>query len=283
MGVLTLGRNRATTFTRAAQVGFVVVLVAAAAVAAVGLPKPPRASAKDFTPTTPGGTGAAPAGTRPAAQAADASGSATRLGHISNAPRRPEQAPVASAKPADSTATPAVNTDELRYLGVANVGPLKFALVSKSARQRFLALGASLGGETLKAIDPSHIILQGSSGERRVDLAAKSADVLTRVARTATPASAPGAKPGGQDGSRVANAPPAFNPSLAASPGGDPKAAMMGGKEGRGGQADPYTQRLQEMRDKLRRSGDFKDEGSLDEKAKTLVEEEMLNRQGAPK
>lgn len=278
MRTTSMGKTRATTLTRIAQVGFVLVLAAGAAIGAMGLPKPPRPVIGDVAPPAtadqPGG------GAKSAAKESSATASAARFAHLSNAPKKAEVAAAPTdTKPAETTPAQPQSAEDMKYLGIADVGPMRFALLTKGGRQRFLREGQQLDSETLTAIDPTHIMLRGNAGaERRLDLSTKSADVITKVARTAPGAG--NARPG--IAAAMPTPPPQSpNAALAAQRAAEAKLAADRMRAANGAPpGDPYSDRMEEFKAKLRESGQFKDEDSLVEKAKAMVEDEMMAKQG---
>jgi hypothetical protein len=173
-----LDKSRAVSITRLAQGGFVLLACGAAATAYLGLPMAQPPTVKDFTVLS-----TEPVEVPKVAQVipVDFAGSASRLGRLANAPR-----PVQSAAPVDSTPTsdepktPAGLSD-IKYLGFANVGEMRLALLNVNARQRFVREGQVLDSERVQQIGPDFVLLTHEGGERRISLQERSGERITRL------------------------------------------------------------------------------------------------------
>src|SRR5262245_15648406 len=169
-----INRQRATTRTRTAQALLGVLIIGGGAAMAGGLRPGPNAQAPSGKPSLPAvdlGQKTGPARNR----AVDASGLAERLNQASNAPKI--EAVAVSAGPEKPIVQP-TPTQEIRYLGGV-LGSRSMALVSDSGKQRFVAVGDSLGGGTVESITETAVRIAGDT-PRTLDLVTRAGDTVTK-------------------------------------------------------------------------------------------------------
>lgn len=126
-----------------------------------------------------------------------------RLGAVTNRPRVPDVV-VTPVGTVDPTPPPAPAAPEVRYLGIARIGPLIRALINDNGRQRFVKVGDEVSMGIVLLIEPEYIEVgpEGASGEARtrIDLApramalAQAAAPITKVSNEAKANAARGAK-----------------------------------------------------------------------------------------
>lgn len=151
----------------------------AVATAYIGLPLATPPSDKDFE------VHAAPVDTPPPVVQpvpVDFAASASRLQHLANAPRIVAAVPDA---PSDATPTkeppPMPGLSDVKYLGFANVGTMRMALLNVNAKQRFVREGQVLDAERVKQIDPEYVVLTHDQDERRIELQERTGERVTRL------------------------------------------------------------------------------------------------------
>lgn len=176
----------AQKFTRMAQALFVVAGGSAVAVAFVGGPKSSASSSASYTPkevavNVPG---------EKAAVDVDLASASARMGLIGNAPRQipPEPPPKIDngdgKQPEVATKPDAGGSgsgDVIQYLGPVRLGSKTLALLSIHGKQRFAAMSDATDDGTVTEITSEHVTLTLRDVERKIDRAARSGDVVTRV------------------------------------------------------------------------------------------------------
>ncbi len=251
-------KSKAVSITRLSQVGFAVLACAAGAMAFVGLPQTTPPSGKDFVVT---GTAPIEAPNGPAQASMDFAGSAARLVRVANAPRVAPP-PEVAGEATPEVAPPEPGLSDVKYLGFANVGTLKMALLVVNGKQRFVREGQSVDTERVKLIEPEAVTLTKGDSERRIPLMERSAERVTRM------------RPG-----------PAVDPN---SPGQgritmNPRTQPQGlaGISGLSKLPDEYEKwppayqrHFDRSVNRLLQQGPFPDEHSLIEKAKAMIEAE---------
>lgn len=251
-------KAKAVSMTRLSQVGFVVLACAAGAMAFVGLPNTTPPSDKDFAVAS-GSPIETPAGPKQATM--DFAGSASRLLRVANAPKI---APPPEAHDAGTpeVAPPEPGLSDVKYLGFANVGSLKMALVVVNNKQRFVREGQALDAERVKLIDPDAVTLSKGESERRIPLQERGSERVTRM------------KPGpAADPNAVQQAKVSANARL--------QPQTIKGVRGLSKMPDEfekwpgaYQRQFSRAVNRLLEQGEFPDEYSLIEKAKAMVKDE---------
>jgi len=244
----------------------------------------------------------------------DYSAVSSRLGLVKNAPKIEAAAPT----PGDGGTPPPPPPPpppSLRYLGMANMGSLRLALVHDGVKQRFVAVGAKLGdGTTVKAIEADRLIVQGLDGEHVIELAARSGETFTKASPSRMQGGPPGGGPGyanmpaGAGAAHSGTAPNAASNVAAMQAGAfrsaaggvnsgkvDPRAAAMAAMKDRkytkdangvvrdamgNDVKDAVSVRAQELRDKLKASGRYQNNDELDTALKEILEREGEDGKG---
>lgn len=254
-------KAKAVSITRLSQVGFVVLACAAGAMAFVGLPKTIPPTDKDFVVSgdTPIETSSGPK-----QATADIGGSAARLVRVANAPKviPPPESTDASTP---EVAPPEPGLSDVKYLGFANVGNVKLALIVVNSKQRFVREGQAVDTERVRHIDADAVTLFKGESERRIMLQERSADRVTRM------------KPGpavDANGFQQAK----LSTNLRSQP--QPMAGVRGlSKMPEEFEKWPgaYQRHFSRAVNRLLEQGEFPDEGSLIEKAKSMLQDEGFN------
>lgn len=251
-------KSKALSITRLSQVGFVLLACAAGAMAFVGLPVAAPPTDKDFEVV-----GSTPIESREAVSQAsgDFAGSAARLVRVANAPKVTPSAEAADAGTPE-VAPPEPGLSDVKYLGFANVGTVKMALLVVNSKQRFVREGQSIDTERVKLIEPDAVTLTKGESERRIPLQERSADRVTRMKP-----SAPVDPNSPQQGKITMN--PRARPQ-----------GMVGVKglsqlpDGYEKWPGPYQRHFDRAVNRLLEQATFPDEHSLIEKAKSMLEGE---------
>jgi len=254
-------KAKAVSITRLSQVGFIVLACAAGAMAFVGLPKTIPPTDKDFvvsgdTPIE------APSGPKQAPM--DFAGSAARLVRVANAPKTTPP-PEVSDTGTPEVAPPEPGLSDVKYLGFANVGSVKMALLVVNNKQRFVREGQAVDTERVKHIEPDAVTLNKGESERRVPLQERSAERVTRM------------KPGpAGDPNAMQQAKLSTNARIQPQP--------MKGIRGLSKMPDEfekwpgaYQRHFSRAVNRLLEQGEFPDEYSLIEKAKAMAEADGFN------
>ncbi len=266
-----IDRSKARGLTRGAQIGFGVLLAGAAAVAYVGLPAVRQPTEKELTPPAP------PALTTEVRQAhgeAEPGGVSARLLKVSNHPQAPSA--TSSSAPDEKVETsppPAGPRSDPKYLGMANVGSMRLALLSADGKQRFAKVGTRLGGDEVVGVEGDAITLRGEGGERRIALESRTGESVTRLrASPATPGPA-SVVPGAQAGA----VPPHPQVIMAKNEGGIelPKGSEAWTPE--------YRRMFLEETARLRAQGDFPNPEAAFEKTRAILESQGVLPENAEK
>jgi hypothetical protein len=114
----------------------------------------------------------------------DLLGVGSRLAKIDNHPR---PAPVEPDDPRPVITEP-VST--VAFHGVAMVGSRRLALVNVAGKQRFVGVGQTLDGSTVREITPDELIL-GSDPQRRIPLSERTGGAVTKTIGAANASSLP--------------------------------------------------------------------------------------------
>lgn len=274
-----VSRHAARTQAIVAQSAFAALVVVGAGVLAMGLPGLRGAEAVP-EPTLPQfELPAASQSTGLTLRPVDLGGVSQRLTLVSNSPKTqaPPDKPVEAAPPPPPPA-------ETRFLGVMSMGSAKRALLVEGGRQKFVRVGDALAdGSRVVEIHETSVVVESEAGVRRtIELAARSGDRVTRAVPNATFVSPSPAfsKGGGTTG--------AIRPATttAAITSGDGKSLRISAGSGGGantkptarrpGTPDGSPERFEEIRTKLRSSGQFKSEDELNDRLKQLFEEESI-------
>lgn len=257
----------ALKYTRVAQVMFVVAGGAAAAVAFVGGPRGAGSSAEKYTP---GAVAINLPGEKPAADMDLASASA-RMGLIGNAPRPvladppPNPDPVDNKQPEQEKPKVAEggSGDVIQYLGPVRLGTKTLALLSIHGKQRFAAVNDATDDGTVTEITSEHITLTLREVERKIDRAARGTEVVTRVS------AAGGAPRGGMPRTAAMGQPRPAQPPMPV-PMAQPIQPM----------AQPMAQdpgvHYEDIRTRLKASGQFQNEDELAKAAKGELERQIM-------
>lgn len=255
--------TRAMSITRLAQVGVGVLACGAAAMAYVGLPqaRPPVETDYEVTGEKP-----VESGGLPAQAILDLKGSSSRLTQVGNAPKATPPPPPDIIDTSKGEAKPPVGPNDIKYLGLANVGVSRMALLVVHGKQRFVREGQMVDTERVAAIDPDFVTLAVDDTQRQVPLQQRGSERVTRLRPT----------PGGTG--EVGKA-----PAMAAITGFTPPRAIGGGVNGLSKLPDEYQKwppayqrRFNRAVNELLQQGPFPDEFSLIEKAKGYIESEGL-------
>lgn len=256
-------KSKAVSITRLSQVGFVVLACAAGAMAFVGLPKTTPPTDKDFEVTEDVAI-EAPAG--PKQPSMDFAGSAARLIRVANAPKTTPP-PEVQDDGTPEVAPPEPGLSDVKYLGFANVGSLKMALLVVNGKQRFVREGQSVDTERVKRIEPDAVTLNKGESERQVTLQERSAERVTRMKP------APAGDPNGMQQAKIS-----ANANL--------QPRDMKGVRGLSKMPEEfekwpgaYQRHFSRAVNRLLEQGEFPDEYSLIEKAKGMIEAEGFNPQ----
>lgn len=259
----TITRASAKFRTRVCQAALGAVIVGGAAVAYWG--RVEHRPVGDLVP--PKVTLPSHAGAVQSVASLDLAGAASRLSRI---PNRPQPIVTESVTPGDATepppvAPPANEPAIVRYLGPAGIGGGRaMALIFDGTKQRFAALGSSIGDRRLEAISPEAIILRGEAGEVRIERASRGSEVVSRLTGLPMARPMPPGRPGAQ-------------------PQQPPKAALdtSGQKFGElfenlaNENKDPvYLSRVRQYVNKLREEAPGSDPESILNKARELAETE---------
>lgn len=182
----------ALKFTRVAQVLFVVAGGAAAAVVFMGGPRSSASSPNSYKPKDP----IVSLPSEKTAADLDIAGAAARFAMIGNAPR--PVPPPEPSKPPEGTGQieepPKADvpkgpdpSDPVQYFGPVRLGARTLALLSIHGKQRFAALNESTDDGVVTEITSEHVTLSLRDIERKVERAAKTTDVLTKVTGVGAP------------------------------------------------------------------------------------------------
>lgn len=274
-------RQSTASRTKMAQAGAVVAIMAGGALAIFGLPGFKTDALPELEPVPP----------VKATETTDDSGNksdlalgavADRLALVSNRPIKPV---VATPPPTEQTPVevPPAPTDvqEVRYLGSADMGALKLALLFKNEAQHWVALGGQLGDDKVKQISATQITLQNSSGERTIDIAPRATELFTR-ASTGAAAGNP-FNPTGNRARPTTNRPPTPNQlglrgqrgGGRATPAPVPASLSMGGNYQHIFNDPAKTARFEQIKAKLRDGGEYQGEGELNEAAAKYTDQEF--------
>ncbi|MCC6677957.1 MAG: hypothetical protein IT436_12505 [Phycisphaerales bacterium] len=202
MSAVILHRDKALQFARIAQAGCAVLLVAAIAIAAVGLPGAGGSShhAADLPPSL-AETAKPITITPPVSEGVDFSGIAQRLASIDNAPKPATETPtdteITAGEPAPAAEAP------IKFLGSIIEPNRRVALLSVNGRQRAVVAGqklklgadASAGELLLVAVDDNAVTIEDKGGRRTIQKTARSGSAITTVAATAPAVPTPDAPP----------------------------------------------------------------------------------------
>lgn len=254
-------KAKAVSITRLSRVGFVVLACAAGAMAFVGLPKTSPPTDKDFVVSE---DPAVEASAGPKQAPIDFGGSAARLVRVANAPKTTPP-PEVSDTGTPEVAPPEPGLSDVKYLGFANVGSAKMALLVVNNKQRFVREGQAVDTERVKLIEPDAVTLNKGESERRVSLQERGAERVSRVR--------PGVAGDPKDPQQARISPNAhFQPK------------PMGGIRGLSKMPEEfekwpraYQRHFSRAVNRLLEQGEFPDEYSLIEKAKAMIEAEGFN------
>lgn len=270
-----LDKSRAITITRLAQGGFALLACGAAATAYIGLPMAQPPTEKDFVVA-----GAAPVRETKEVPpvAVDISGSAARLGQVANAPRVEPPASVTPTGPdvKQPEAPAPAGLSEVKYLGFANVGTIRMALLTVDAKQKFVREGQALNAERVKSIDPDSVVLTHENDERRIPLEERSGERVTRLRGGPPMGNSP--QPVG-----VGRVTGAIQPPNAARPGSGGVKGLSKLPEEYQKWPPAYQRRFDRMVNNLLGQGEFPDEFSLIEKTRSALEAEGITPENKEK
>ncbi len=268
-------RSRAGTYSRAAQAGVGVLVLAGVGVAMMGLPKVEEPT--DFSlPEVPEVAVARKA----SGSVIDAQGAAMRLAMVPGAPKPPAPPPPPPTQAQTRTdgegvqpPTPGPGSGEqLRYLGQASIGPMSAGLVALGTTQRFVRVGQAVEGEEIRTIEPEFMILARDGAERRLDRSSRGMEVVTRVkgapggAAGAAKAAA-GPNPGAERRINLSAAARAIQPEHGAN------LKIMDEKAELGFRSEEDRQFYADIKEKLRSTGEFQDDDQLSTKARSMYQE----------
>jgi hypothetical protein len=253
MSQTPIHRQKATARTKIAQASFGVLILGGAGAVAVGL-RPAELAQAPAEVELPDVQIARKA-TNTQAQI-DPAGVTDRLLLVSNsihkaAPAPADPEPVVAAQPQETT--------DLRYLGAVSMGSTKMGLISEGGKQRFVGVGDRIGDSTVRTILDASLSLEAAGQSRTLELAQRSAGVITR----------------GHGRTLVAGA-RAGQPSTAAF-GAVPRApqSMPMDQMGLAGEISDGSNRYEEIRAELKASGQYSDEATLNEAAAQVIEREL--------
>lgn len=188
-------RSQAKRITLGAQVASVLLAGGAVAVAALGLPigDRPEFTAVEVSqpePSQPGAT-QAPDSNVPDTRRVDFTGIVERLGMVGNAPTT-EQPPVSNPGGGEGSPTPGPQPigDELRYLGMIEIGARRSAMLVIDGKQRIVRQGesasdASGGAVRVQSVQPGFVVLNRDGARQRLEKAERQATGVTTIERTA--------------------------------------------------------------------------------------------------
>ncbi len=265
-----IDRSKARGLTRGAQAGFAVLLLGAGAVAYVGLPAVRQPTQEELAPPAPPSLAT---GDLRARSETDPAGVSARLFKVANRPQRPSAGAAPEIKP-DSTPAPAAARNDPKYLGMANVGSVRLALLSTDGRQRFAKVGTRINGDEVVGVEGDAITLRGEGGERRIALEARSGESVTRLRPTA---STPGAGAAQTPGLQATSAAPHPQAVMAKFEGGIelPKGSESWNPD--------YRRLFLEESARLRSQGEFPNPESAHEKVRAILESQGVLPDNAEK
>ena len=172
-------KSRATRLTRGWQAASMVVV---GGIATVGILGPKREPMKEPKAELPVVAGVLPGHSTTGVPLGDASGAAARFLRVKNAPIPPAPVDTTPITTAPSDGEPTPSATPVRYLGLAQMGAIRMALVLDQSKQRFIAEGAKIGEQTLSRVEPEAIVLKASDGtETRVDRTERSGEATSRA------------------------------------------------------------------------------------------------------
>lgn len=204
---------------------------------------------------------------------------ADRLGQIANRPKAIElpATPENSQAAIDTPPKPPEPTGVLKYLGMVKFGQLKMGLVVDGTKQRFVKAGDELSEGTVSEVTQEHVSLTPKSGgtAKLLELAPKSSDVVTRTTGGGPIPMMNGA--GGANGANMMGGLPVNSGVPVVQSGRTPKGTLkrptppsnnfapgvnkampistLSGQE--------RSQRIQQMREQMKASGQYKTDGEL--------------------
>lgn len=194
MTAVVIHRDKALKLARVAQAGCAVLLLAAIAIAGMGLPgmgePEPRAAelplsqAEDAQPITI---------TPPVSEGVDFSGIAQRLASIDNAPKAAVEAPP-TEEPTGEQPVAAADSP-IKFLGAIIEPTRRVALLTINGRQRAIVAGQkvrlgtdeSAGEMLLVAVEDHSVTIEDKGGRRTIQKTARSGSAITTVAEAAPP------------------------------------------------------------------------------------------------
>lgn len=210
MTAAALHREQALKLARLAQAACALLLLAAVAVAGLGLPGRERTGGAEL-PASRAESAAPISSPPPVSEGVDFSGIAQRLALIDNAPK---------AAVVDETQTPGTETEPppaadtgVKFIGSIIEPTRRAALLSVNGRQRALVPGQkirfgadpSAGELLLVSVEEDRVVVEDKSGRRTIEKSARSGSAITTVAESAPPPPAP-----------EANSQPGVDPSVRA-------------------------------------------------------------------
>jgi hypothetical protein len=267
-----INRQRATTRTRTAQALLGVLVIGGGMAMAVGLRPGSHAESPSGKPSIPDvdlGTKSGPARSR----SLDTSGLADRLNMTSNAPKIVEV--VQTTTGTEKEKPIAEPTQEMRYLGGV-MGGRNMALISDNGKQRFVAVGDSLGGGTVESITDEAVRIAGNN-PRTLDLVNRAGDSVTKGHAAARPQ--PGLRPAGPGSMAVVKQPQ------------QPAGISLGNMPPSFGQEVPpvpeyinpaQVRRYEELRSEIRNKKSFGSEAEIAEYAAKILSTEDPNGVNMP-
>lgn len=277
-----IDRQSTASRTKMAQAGAVLAIAAGGALAILGLPGLKADGLPELEPIPV---------LQPPKAADDSSkepqlalgGVAERLALVRNRPVKPVEVPPPTTEtPPPEVAPIPTDTQDVRYLGSADMGALKLALLFKAEQQHWVALGGKLGDDTVKEISATQITLENSSGQRTIDIAPRVTELFTR-ANTGQAAANPFNPSGNRAVKPQANRTPTPNQlGLRGARGGGratpapmPTSLSMGGNYQHIFNDPMKASRFEQIKAKLREGGEYQGEGELNEAAAKYTDQEF--------
>lgn len=191
-----INRTQARRVTIGAQLASLLLVGGAVAVMALGLPlgEPPTFTAVEVSLPEAGGPepSLTPEDTLPASASVDFVGIVERLKMVGNAPSVDEPAQAGGPEGGASPITPTTQDgdEELRYLGMIEIGARRSAMLVIDGKQRIVSQGGSVsdasGGEVrVLSIQPGFVMLNRDGARQRVEKGERQASAVTTIERTA--------------------------------------------------------------------------------------------------
>lgn len=189
---MSIGREQAATWTRAVQIGTIVLFALAIALLVLGRGRaeaPPEGGLK----VAVAGPVEQPRPLEREVDLVDRTAVASRMALISNRPTPP--APVAPAATPNAV-TPAAAA-EAKFLGLARMGGRSMALISVAGKQRFVGVGDKVGDWTVESVGENEVLMkgQGAGEAKSLVLAERVGDSFARTRAVASPVATPVATP----------------------------------------------------------------------------------------